>query len=276
MFAEAIPTLAKEVGVKVKALSSRGSYENVRHINAGKVDFSIAYSSHVYSARNGMLKNDSKKYENVMAVAWLYGAPAQLVVRKGSGIKSVKDLVGKNVSMGNTGSGAFANCELFFTHMGVWSKIKKKPMGYNDAAVAFDKNKIDAFWLFTRFPSGAVISASLANDIDLLNLDADAKISGFYEKYPCFTKTGIPSGTYRGVSEYIPTFQDNALWVANSNVHEDVVYKMLSTVYTNEGLEKIHSQKKTFNLITLKTGATNIVTPFHPGAEKFWQEKGML
>ena len=106
--------------------------------------------------------------------------------------------------------------------------------------------KIDAFWLFTRFPSGAVISASLTNDIDLLNLDADAKISGFYEKYPCFTKTGIPSGTYRGVSEYISTFQDNALWVANSNVHEDVVYRLLSTVYNNEGLEKIHSQKKNF------------------------------
>lgn len=157
VFAEAIPSLAKEVGVKVKALSSQGSYENVRHINAGKVDFSIAYSYHVYSARNGMLKNDSKKYENVMAVAWLYGAPAQLVVRKGSGIKSAKDLVGKNVSMGNTGSGAFAICKLLFTHMGVWSKIKKKPMGYNDAAAAFGKNKIDALWLITRFPSGAVI-----------------------------------------------------------------------------------------------------------------------
>lgn len=64
--------------------------------------------------------------------------------------------------------------------------------------------------------------------------------------------------------------------MANSNVPEDVVYRLLSTVYTNEGLEKIHAQRIIFNFMNLKTGANNIVTPFHPGAEKFWQEKGML
>ena len=73
-----------------------------------------------------------------------------------------------------------------------------------------------------------------------------------------------------------PSFQDSALWVANSKVPDDVVYKMLSIMYTDEGLKHMLGQKKTFKNMSLKTGATNIVTPFHPGAEKFWKEKGML
>jgi hypothetical protein len=211
-----------------------------------------------------------------MAVAWLYGAPAQLVVRQGSGIKSVKDLVGKKVGVGNAGSGAFANCELFFSHMGVWDKIERNAMGYNDAANAFGNNQLDAFWLFTAFPSGAVIMAAQTNKIALVDLGADAEASGFYKKYPYFSKLSVPAGTYKGVDYESPSFQDSALWVANAKTPADVVYKLLSIIYTDEGLKHMVSQKKTFKHMSLETGATNIVTPFHPGAEKFWKEKGML
>lgn len=260
----------------VKAQSSAGSVENLRKTNSGKQQMSVVYSGHVYLGRNGMMKNDTKKYEDVLAVAWLYGAPAQMVVRAGSGIKSVKDLAGKKVGVGNAGSGAFANCELFFSHMGVWDKIERNAMGYNDAAAAFGNKQLDAFWLFTAFPSGAVIMAAQTNDIALLDLDKDAMSSGFYEKYPYFGKLAVPAGTYRGVGYDAGSFQDSALWVANSKVSADAVYKLLSLIYTDEGLKHMYGQKKTFKKMSLETGATNIVTPFHPGAEKFWKEKGML
>jgi TRAP transporter TAXI family solute receptor len=260
----------------VKAQTSAGSVENLRKTNAGRQQMSTVYSGHVWLGRNGQMKNDPKKYENVLAVAWLYGAPGQLVVRKGSGIKSVKDLVGKKVGVGNAGSGAFANCELFFSHMGVWDKIERNAMGYNDAAAAFGNKQLDAFWLFTAFPSGAVIMAAQTNDIELVDLDKDAEASGFYKKYPYFGKLAVPGGTYRGVDYDAGAFQDSALWVANSKVSADTVYKMLSAIYTDEGLAHMLSMKKTFKKMSLKTGATNIVTPFHPGAEKFWKEKGML
>jgi len=260
----------------VKAQTSAGSVENLRKINAGRQQMGVVYSGHVWLGRNGQMKNDPKKYEDVLAVAWLYGAPAQLVVRADSGIKNVKDLVGKKVGVGNAGSGAFANCELFFSHMGVWDKIERNAMGYNDAASAFGNNQLDAFWLFTAFPSGAVIMAAQTNDIGLVNLDADAEASGFYKKYPYFGKLAVPAGTYKGVDYESPSFQDSTLWVANSKTPADVVYKLLSIIYTDEGLKHMVEQKKTFKHMNLKTGATNIVTPFHPGAEKFWKEKGML
>lgn len=263
-------------GITVKAQTSAGSVENLRKTDAGRQQFSTVYSGHVWLGRNGKMKNDTKKYENVMAVAWLYGAPAQLVVRADSGIKSVKDLAGKKVGVGNAGSGAFANCELFFSHMGVWDKIERNAMGYNDAAAAFGNRQLDAFWLFTAFPSGAVIMAAQTNDIALLPLAQDAEESGFFKKYPYFGKLAVPAGTYRGVDYDSPSFQDSALWVANADVPADVVYKLLSVIYTDEGLKHMVGQKKTFKNMSLETGATNIVTPFHPGAEKFWKEKGML
>jgi uncharacterized protein len=265
-----------EPDFKVQAQSSAGSVENLRKTDAGRQQMSVVYSGHVYQGRNGKMKNDTKKYENVMAVAFLYGAPAQLVVKAGSGIKTVKDLEGKKVGVGNAGSGAFANCELFFSHMGIWDKIERNAMGYNDAAQAFGNNQLDAFWLFVGYPTGAVMMAAQTNDIGMVNLDKDAEEAGFYKEYPYFAKVTIPPNTYKGVDYEVNTFQDSALWVANKDVSADTVYKMLSLIYTDEGLAHMVSQKKTFKSMSVKSGPTGVVTPFHPGAEKFWKEKGVL
>lgn len=267
----------KEVkSFRVQAQSSGGSTENLRKTNAGRQQMSVLYSGHVYQGRNGMLSNDTRKYENVLAVAWLYGAPAQLVVRKDSGIKSTKDLVGKKVGVGNAGSGAFANCELFFKHMGVWDKIERNAMGYNDAAQAFGNNQLDAFWLFVGYPTGAVMMAAQTNDIAMVDLDTDAKSTGFYDKYPYFAKQAIPANTYKGVDVDTPSFQDSAIWVANAKVSDETVYKMLSLIFSDEGLAHMKAQKNTFRDMAVERGADGIVTPFHPGAEKFWKEKGVL
>jgi TRAP transporter TAXI family solute receptor len=261
---------------RVRAQSSAGSVENLRKVNSGKAQMGVVYSGHVYLGANGKMKNDTNKYEDVLAVAWLYGAPAQLVVRKDSGIKSARDLVGKKVGVGNAGSGAFANCELFFTHLGIWDKIERNAMGYNDAAQAFGNKQLDAFWLFTAFPSGAVIMAAQTNDIELVNLGKDATDSGFFDDYPYFSTITVPADTYRGVDYESPSFQDSALWVANSKVSDDTVYEMLSLIYTDEGLAHMLEQKKTFKNMSLDTGAQGVVTPWHPGAIKFWKEKGMM
>jgi uncharacterized protein len=263
----------------IKAQSSGGSVENLRTTNAGRVAFSTVYAGHVFLGRNGQMKNDPNKYENVMAVGYLYGAPAQLVVRKGSGIKSVKDLAGKKVGVGNAGSGAFANCELFFTHMGVWDKIERNAMGYNDAAQAFGNEQLDAFWLFTAFPSGAVIMAAQTNDIELVDLAADAEASGYFKKYPYFGRLSVPAGTYRGVDADVPSFFDSALLVTNAKVPAEHVYELMQAVWSDAGLKHMLEQKKTFKDMSVANGIKGIdpnVIPLHPGAVKFWKEKGVL
>ncbi len=260
----------------VKAQSSGGSTENLRRVNSGKAHFGVVYSGHVFAGRKGLMVNDPKKYENVLAVSYLYGAPAQLVVRANSGIKSAMDLKGKKVGVGNAGSGAYSFCEMFFTHLGIWDKIERNAMGYNDAAAAFGNNQLDAFWLFTAFPSGAVIQAAQMNNIALVDVAADAEKSGFFEKYQNFSKAMIPAGTYKGVNYDVGSFFDATLWVASSKTPEDAVYNLLSAIYTDEGLAWMVSQKKTFKSMSIKDGIKGIATPLHPGAEKFWKEKGLL
>jgi TRAP transporter solute receptor, TAXI family len=263
----------------IKAQSSGGSTENLRTVNAGRAQFGTVYAGEVFLGREGKLTGDPNKYENVMAVGYLYGAPAQLVIHKGSGITSTKDLVGKKVGVGNAGSGAFANCERFFTHMGIWDKIERNAMGYNDAAQAFGNEQLDAFWLFTAFPSGAVIMAAQTNDIDLVDLAADAESTGYFKKYPYFGRLSVPAGTYRGVDHDTPSFFDSALLVANSKVDADHVYELLKAVWSDAGLKHMVEQKKTFKEMSVANGLKGIdpaVIPLHPGAVKFWKEMGVL
>lgn len=263
-------------GYNIKAQSSAGSVENLRKVDARKSDFGVVYAGNLYQGMHGQLKNDTHKYTNVRAVSFLYGAPAQLVVNPNLGINSVKDLVGKKVGVGNAGSGAFANCELFFAHLGIWDKVERNAMGYNEAAAAFGNNQLDAFWVFTTFPSASVIMAAQTSDIKLLDLQKEGKETGFFKKNPYFSMITIPAGTYRDMEEDAPSFQDSALWVANKDVPDDLVYDLLSLIFSEEGLKHMVSQKKVFKQMSVENGVSGISTPLHPGAEKFWKEKGVL
>jgi TRAP transporter TAXI family solute receptor len=110
----------------------------------------------------------------------------------------------------------------------------------------------------------------------MINLAADAEESGFFDKYPYFSRLKIPAGTYKGVDYDVPSFQDSALWVANAKVPADVVYALLSKIYTPEGLAHMVNVKSTAKAMSVEGGITGIITPLHPGAEKFWKEKGVL
>ncbi|WP_233490999.1 TAXI family TRAP transporter solute-binding subunit [Pseudodesulfovibrio indicus] len=252
----------------IKAQSSGGSTENLRTVNAGRSAFGTVYAGEVFLGRNGKMTGDPNKYDKVLVVGYLYGAPAQLVVRKGSGINSAKDLVGKKVGVGNAGSGAFANCERFFTHLGIWDKIERNAMGYNDAAQAFGNEQLDAFWLLTAFPSGAVIMAAQTNDIDLVNVGKDAEDTGYYTAYPYFGKLNIPAGTYRGVDHDTPSFFDSALLVANADVSADDVYALLKAVWSDEGLKHMVDQKKTFKAMSVADGLKGVNPAATPAAPR--------
>lgn len=279
-------------------------------------DASIANSSSTtsFSPPVSTSANSTTIYSKVMAIASLYTASAQLVVHAGlendksdtttgadaknSTIKSIKDLEGKKIGVGNTGSGAYSTCELFLTHLGLWDKIEKRGIGYNDAVRAFKNSEIDAFWVFSALPCPAVAmaaegkgAASVVNksieektvgaatnraSIEILNLGDDADKSGFLKEFPWFSTSMIKGGTYKGVEVNTLSFQDYAIWVASSEVSADVVYQMLSIIYTDEGLKYLAEQNATLKEMSIETGIIGIITPLHPGAERFWKDKGII
>ncbi|WP_022666357.1 TAXI family TRAP transporter solute-binding subunit [Desulfospira joergensenii] len=275
-YASAISELAKKNNLTFLVNSSGGAVEQIRLVNSGKSDFSLAYSGQVFAASKGKLKNDPKKYTDVRSMAFFYGAPAQLIVRKNSGIHSAKDLAGKKIGVGNAGSGAAANAQLFFTELGIWKDIHHNFIGYRQASDAFKNGQLDAFWVFVSYPNASVTEAAMQNEIALVDLYKDGESIDLFKKYPYFSKVIIPAGTYKGVDTDVASFQDKTLWIVNKNVPDEVVYKILDLTFSKEGLAHMANAHKSARAMSLKTGGAGMATKMHPGAAKFWKDKGVL
>lgn len=261
--------------VEVSNMASAGSLENLRRVNSGEADFGIVYSGDTYLGRNGRLTNDTRKYPKVMAMAFLYGAPAHLIVKADSGIDKVADLEGKRIAVGGAGSGAAGAAERYFTSLGLWDKMNVEFLGYSKAASALGDNLIDAFWVFAGYPNSSVIQAAASNDIKILDVVEAGKAAGFFDDYPFYTNLAIPAGTYSGVDYEVPSFQDSALWVAGEHVKADTVSAALADIYSKEGLAYMVKVKSTAKAMSVEKGLDGIVTPIHEGAEKFWKEQGL-
>ncbi|SFM81408.1 TAXI family TRAP transporter solute-binding subunit [Thermodesulforhabdus norvegica] len=276
-FANAIAIyLTKNVpDVEVSSEGSGGSAENLKRLHRHDIDFGIVYAGDLYLGRMGKLPKDPTKYTNVRAVAYLYGAPAQLVVLKNSNITSAKQLVGKKVAVGNAGSGAALSAERFFRTLGIWDKIEPQFLGYSAAAAAFKDRKIDAFWVLVGYPNASIIEASTQDEIRLINVYNDAVEAGFFDKYPFYSKVVIPKGTYRGQDEDVVTFQDSAYWSANKDVDPEIVYQALAAIFSPQGLEHMRKAHKAANEMSIENGVTGLSIPLHKGAYKFWSEKGL-
>ncbi len=260
---------------KISNQSSRGSVENIRKVNSKRADMGIAYSGDLFLAQEGRLSGDKKQYKNVRAVAFLYKAPGQLAVLKDSGIMNVMDLAGKKVALGGAGSGAAASAERFFKLVGLWGKMDRQFLGYSKAAAAMKDGHVDAMWILSGFPTRALIELAATKDIRLLHLYETASAAGLEKSLPFYQPLYVPSNTYEGVGQATTSFFDSALWVVNHKVSADVVYNSLKDIFSDDGLKYLINVKSTAKQMSVKGGVTGIVTKLHPGAERFWKEKGL-
>jgi TRAP transporter TAXI family solute receptor len=259
--------------VKMSAIGSGGSVENVKRVSSGESDFGICYAVDSALGWKGQLPKDEVKYEGNRMMGFLYGAPAQLVVRADSDIKSAMDLKGKRVAVGNAGSGAAASAERFFRHIGVWENFSPQFLGYSAAASDFKDGKIDAFWVLVGYPNRSIIEASVQVDIRLIDVGKDAAASGFYDAY-AYAPTTIPAGTYGDGMPECQSFQDAAFLCVNADVPADVVYNVMKTLWSAEGMEAMTAAKKTFASMNMDNAFMGASIPLHPGAAKFWEEAG--
>ncbi|MEJ2040037.1 MAG: TAXI family TRAP transporter solute-binding subunit [Desulfosarcinaceae bacterium] len=260
--------------IQATAVGSGGSVENVKRVSNGESVFGLCYAVDSALGYTGKLPQDANKYNNLRSMGYLYGAPAQLIVRADSKFKSALDLKGSRVAVGNAGSGAAASAERFFRHIGLWENFKPTFMGYSAAASAFKDGKIDAFWVLVGYPNRSVIEASVQVKIRLIDVGADAEKTGFYDAF-AYSPTTIPAGTYgKGMPE-CKTFQDSTILSANKDLPEDLVYTIMKTLWSKAGMEAMVTAKKTFKEMNMENNFRGASVPLHPGAVKFWKEKGL-
>ncbi|WP_305046627.1 TAXI family TRAP transporter solute-binding subunit [Geoalkalibacter sp.] len=255
--------LKEELGADVSLAISGGSVENLRRIHKGEADFGIVYAADLFLARSGQLPYDPRSYDRILALAPLYPAPAQLMVRADGGITRVGQLAGKRVAIGTIGSGTAATAQRFFTSIDLWDLIRPDFTGYQEAISALGHGYIDAIWVFAGLPNQTVVQAAGSYPVRLLDLSEDAEKKGFFTQYPFFSKTSIAPGTYPGIDYPVNTFQDIAVWVAGSHVAADTVRKAMAAAARSQGQSP-----------ALIGDHAGILTPLHPGAELYWQDMG--
>lgn len=274
-FTNAMAVYVPKVNPNIQASSvgSGGSVENLKRVHNGESDFGLSYAVDSDLGFQGKLPQDPVKYDKIRSMGYLYGAPAQLVVRAEDGFKSAMDLKGKRVALGNAGSGAAASAERFFRHIGLWDNFKPTFMGYSAAASAFQDGKIDAFWVLVGYPNASVIEAAVQVKIALLDVGVDAEKTGFYKAY-AYSASVIPAGTYGKDMPATKSFQDSCILTTNVDQPEELVYTIMKTLWSAEGMQAMATTKKTFKAMNMENAFSGASVPLHPGAIKFWKEQG--
>lgn len=274
-FTNAMAVYVPKVNPNIQASSvgSGGSVENLKRVHNGESDFGLSYAVDSDLGFQGKLPQDPVKYDKIRSMGYLYGAPAQLVVRAEDGFKSAMDLKGKRVALGNAGSGAAASAERFFRHIGLWDNFKPTFMGYSAAASAFQDGKIDAFWVLVGYPNASVIEAAVQVKIALLDVGVDAEKTGFYKAY-AYSASVIPAGTYGKDMPATKSFQDSCILTTNADQPEELVYTIMKTLWSAEGMQAMVMAKKTFKAMNMENAFSGASVPLHPGAIKFWKEQG--
>ncbi|MBR0260827.1 MAG: TAXI family TRAP transporter solute-binding subunit [Selenomonadaceae bacterium] len=266
----AIAEVLNKNGMNASAQSTGASVANINMLKDKQVELAIVQNDITYYAVNGeeMFK-DSGKVENLKGIASLYPETCQFVVREDSGIKSINDLKGKRVAVGAAGSGAEANARQILEAYGItYDDVSEQFLSFAEGSYALKDGTVDAAFVTAGYPTASVQDIASQNKIRLLPV-GDEQIKKLADKYPFYTKTTVPAGTYQGFDEEIQTVSVIAILVANDKIDAALGEKLTKAIFDN--LDKIaaaHSAGKNItkenalkgmDFITMNEGATKVL-----------------
>lgn len=260
---------SKTYDVNSKAQSTGASIQNVNLVNQGKAEMALTMSDVLSQAIDGT-GSFPEKVENVLQVAALYPNYVQIVTSKKSGIKTMDDLKGKRVAVGDLNSGTEMNARALLDGHGItYNDLKVDYLGFSEAVDALRGGKIDAAVLTSGLPNASIMELEQGFDLQLVEI-RQQKVDDIAKDQSYFLSAEIPAGTY-GNADPIPTaIIVNAL-VARKDLSEDDVYKLTKTFFENlDNLANAHQAAKG---ISLENAQNGLVAPLHPGAQKYYDEQ---
>ncbi|MDE2612257.1 MAG: TAXI family TRAP transporter solute-binding subunit [Burkholderiales bacterium] len=261
----------------VTAQASNGSLANVTAIAGGALESGFSQADVATWAYKGSGIFEGKpNIPGLRLLANLYPESVHVVVRKGSGIKSVADLKGKRVALDEPGSGTLVNARAILAAYGIKeSDIKPEYIKPNQAGDKMKDGALDAFFFTGGAPAGAIAElASAGAGIDVLPIDGAAaeqlkKTSGF------FADDVIAADTYKGVGQ-VKTLAVGAQWVTSDKVDANTVYEITKALFSDATQKTLAAGHAKGKYITKENAVKGAGLPFHPGAEKFYKEAGVL
>ncbi len=270
--------MRKHANTRVTPLTTNGSIENCRLVSARRAGIGFSAADLVYYAYNGLEMFRQQTLDNLRYVAGGHFSHGQVVVPADSSIQKIADLKGKKVAVGAQGSAVLSWSMNILAVAGLTlDDVTPYYLSMSEMTGALKDGTVDAALYGAGVPTSSVTNIFAEKQMRLISIEKENVERWLAtqgpEKNALITTHVIPAGTYRGQEKDIPTLSYRACLVASAATSEETVYNFLKTVeaYQQE-LAKVHPSGKEYILNNLQAGAT---IPLHPGAEKFFREKGM-
>ena len=268
----------KEQSISAAAESTGGSVFNVNAIMAGDMDFGVVQSDRQYQAIKGMAEWEGNPQSDLRAVFSIHPEAVTLCASVDSGIKTIMDLKGKRVNIGNPGSGQRQNSIDALNAVGIdYEKdLKAEQVKAAEAPGLLQDGRIDAFFYTVGHPSGAFKEATAgATKVAFVSIEGPG-IDEMIKKHPYYAITEVPVKNYPKAAnkENVKTFGVKATFVTSAKVPAEVVYMLTKAVFEN--FEEFKTLHPAYSLLTKEQMLQGLSAPLHPGAEKYFKEVGLI
>jgi TRAP transporter TAXI family solute receptor len=265
-----------KTGLRCSVESTGGSVFNVNAIKSGELEFGLTQSDIQFNAAKGEAQFKGKADPDLRAVFSVHPEPFTVLARKDSGVTKFEDFKGKRFNVGNPGSGTLASMEELLAQM-KWTKADFSLAGElkaDEQGTALCDNKIDGFFYGVGHPSAAIQDPTTACGAKLISLTGPA-VDALIKAHPYYAKATIPGGMYANNPNPTETYGVLATVVTSAKVSDDTVYAMTKAVFDNfDEFKKLHPAFA--NLDPKAMIKNGLSAPLHPGAIKYYKEKGWM
>ena len=258
---------------ELNVTSTGASKDNVEGITDDEYGLAILQSDVLTHAHEGT-NVFSTPETDALWVAGLYNETVQII--SAPGIKDVSELKGKTVCVGDVGSGTEVNARQVLEAYGMTTAdITATNGSFGDAANDLKDGKIDAAFTVAGAPTTSITELDATAEFDMISLTPEA-VEYLTTNYPFLVQEDLPAGTYPNNIDYdVTCVAVKAVLVASEDLSEDFVYELLTQMFENQ--ESMAATQAKFQFLTLENAVAGVGdVPMHPGAEKFYTEKGVL
>ena len=264
-------------GYRCTVESTGGSVANINTIKAGDLDFGVAQSDWNYHGYKGTSTFEKTgAFTDLRSVFSLHPEPFTVLARADANVKDFTDLKGKRVNVGNPGSGTRASMDQLLAAMkwkvsdfGLAAELKADEHG-----AALCDNKIDAFFYGVGHPAANIQDPVTTCGAKLVNITGPA-VDKLVADNSFYAKATIPAGMYKGNDQPTQTYGVLATFVTSAKAPDDQVYVLVKAVFENfDDFKKLHPAFA--NLSPEGMVKNGLSAPLHPGAAKYYKEKGWI
>ena len=267
IYADKIP------GVRTQVQSTKASVENLNLLERGRGELALALGDSVKFAWEGNADvGFPQKLGKLRGVAAVYPNYIQIVASQSSGVKTFADLKGKSLSVGAAKSGTEVNAREVFKAMGMsYTDLgKTEYLPFGESVELIKNRQLDATLQSAGLGVASIRDLATSVPINVVSVPADV-VTKIGAPYVAAT---IPAGTYPGQTADVPTAAVVNFLVTHEGVSEETVYQMTRQLFEN--LDQMVAAHKAATAIKLETATAGMPVPLHPGAMRYYKEKGLI